>query len=31
MFYFDQHYPIDNGSVMIDFEKAVINCFEKSS
>jgi hypothetical protein len=26
-FYFDQHCPIDNGSVLIDFEKAVMNAF----
>ena len=29
-YYFDQHCPIDNGSVLIDFEKAVMNAFENS-
>ena len=29
-YYFDQHCPVDTGTVMIDFEKAVMNAFRDS-
>ncbi|KAL5264936.1 hypothetical protein ACHWQZ_G005882 [Mnemiopsis leidyi] len=29
-FFFDQHCPVDSGSVMIDFERAVMNAFRDS-
>ena len=29
-FYFDQHCPGDIGSILVDFEKAVMNAFLKS-
>ena len=29
-FFFDQHCPVDSGSVMIDFERPVMNAFRYS-